>query len=219
MIGENEYHGRPLTTVYLSYTLVYMIENDIKIKSNKNKRFADLAALGEVVFHAGDLANIWRIRSRNTLAQTLSRYTRLGHLKRIHKGFYSLKDPKELDAQLLGLKALHRYAYISCESVLSKHGIINQSPLEITIVSSVSKRCTVAGRRYRSRKLADRFLHNMTGVDDVLSVPTASLPRAVADMLYFNPKTYFDAHGSNLIDWNRVKEIAGAVGYHIRLPQ
>lgn len=194
-----------------------MINNDIQIKSNKNKRFADLAASGEVVFHAGDLANIWGIKDRSTLAQTLSRYARLGYLKRIYKGFYSLKAPEEIDPYVLGLKSLHTYAYISCESVLAKHGVINQSPFEITIVSNVSRRFNVAGKRYRSRKLADRFLHNTAGIDDILSVPTASLQRAVADLLYFNPKAYFDAHGSNLIDWKEVAHIAATVGYSIRL--
>jgi len=37
------------------------------------------------------------------------------------------------------------------------------------------------------------------------------LERAVADILYFNPKFYFDS--PNLINWTKVEEIKKKVGY------
>ncbi len=40
----------------------------------------------------------------------------------------------------------------------------------------------------------------------------ATVERAVADLLYFNPKYYFD--GNSRIDWKKVKEIQGIIGYN-----
>jgi len=45
----------------------------------------------------------------------------------------------------------------------------------------------------------------------VNEINTASLERAVADILYFNPTYYFDAH--NIIDWTKVKNIQKEIGY------
>ena len=179
------------------------------------ERFARLAATGEQVFHAGDLANLWDIRRRETLYMTLSRYTAAGLLFRVYKGLYAIKQPNELDPYLLGVKALHAPAYVSCESVLFKNGAINQLPSEVTLVSTVSKRLTVAGTRFRSRKLRDIFLFNDTGIETKNGVRVATLPRAMADMLYFYPKKYFDAGNSKIIPWPKVRKIATAVGYPV----
>ena len=176
-----------------------------------NNRFAQLAALGMSVFHAGDMANLWHITNQNTLSKTLSRYASSGMIYRIHKGFYSIKKPSDLDPYLVGIKALHGPAYVSCESVLFDNGIINQSPQEITLVGRASKRFAIAGHRFRARKLRDIFLLNDIGITTKNGVRVASLDRAVADMLYFNPKKYFDALNPRLLD--NAKKITDAIGY------
>ncbi len=191
-----------------------------KNKQNKpivgrNQRFAILASRGELLFHAGDVATLWRIKNKNTLHKTLSRYVTQGLINRLHKGFYSLKAPSDIDPYLLGVKSLHTPAYVSCESVLFHDGVINQLPTEITLISGVSKRYIVAGKRFRSRKMRVQFLMNDTGIEMKNGVRVATLSRAVADMLYFNPKKYFDASNSKLIDWKLVGNVAKAVGYSI----
>lgn len=188
-------------------------------KSTKTRRFADLAVMGEVLFHAGDLANMWLISNKNTLHKTLSRYVESGLLFRIHKGFYSLTEPKKLTPYLLAVKALHGFVYVSCESILYEHGIINQKPLEVTVVSSASKRYEAAHIRCRSRKLDVRFLHNNAGIISEKGIRIASVSRAVADMLYFNPSAYFDAASSQLINWQEVRTIAATIGYTIHMPR
>ncbi|MFA6602142.1 MAG: hypothetical protein WCT02_04810, partial [Candidatus Paceibacterota bacterium] len=187
----------------------------IKMKS-KNGRFAKLAVLGEVVFHSGDAANIWDIKSGNTLHTTLSRYARQGLVYRLQKGLYSLKKAADLDPHLIGLKALHGPAYVSCETVLFSGSVVNQAPREITFVGGVSRRFTIAGIRFRCRKLHDRYLYNDAGIIVKNGIRRATLERAVADMLYFNPLKYFDSASSNLVDWNKVRQIAEAVGYEIK---
>jgi len=124
----------------------------------------------------------------------------------------------DINPFLLGVKAIHSLAYVSCESALYQNGILNQSPQEITIVSQFSKHFAIAGTRYRSRKMRNEFLFNDTGIETKDGIRTASLPRAVADMLYFNPGKYFDAGDSGIIPWGKVKGIADTVGYAIKIP-
>jgi len=178
------------------------------------RRFVEIARLGEVVFHVSDLANLWNINNSNTLYTTLKRYKQAGLIHRIQNGMYSLIPIDDLDPLLLGIKAMHKYAYISTETVLFREGIINQKPRSVTIISSVSKKFIINSNTYISRQLNDRYLFNPEGIRKSNKILTASVERAAADLLYFNAKTYFDA--ANLINWERVSEIQKALGYTIR---
>lgn len=182
---------------------------------NDKGRFAQLAKLGEIVFHANDLANLWNIRKRSTLYMTLSRYTKAGLLYRIYKGFYALKKPLEIDPMLLGTKAMHGPAYVTFETVLFNAGIINQPPQIITLAAGVSKRFSVVDIHYRARRLPDTMLFNDIGIEIKNNVRIATPPRAVVDILYINPKKYFDA--PELIDREDVREIAHALGVPVSL--
>lgn len=184
------------------------INNNKKLnRVSDGERFSKIALLNEVVFHANDLANIWNIQNENTLHKTLSRYVKRGLLNRIYNGFYSIKKIKELNPYFLGIKSLHRSGYISCESVLYENGVLNQKPQVITLVSSISKSFSVGDIHYRSRKMKDKYLFNDSGIEIVNGIRKASLSRAVADMLYFNKKKYFDSLDSSLINWNSVQKI------------
>lgn len=179
--------------------------------NKKQRRFADIASMGEIVFHVSDLANLWNISNSNTLYTTLKRYTQAGLIHRIQKGMYSLIPPDDLDPLLLGVKAVHKYAYISTETVLFREGIINQKPKSVTIISSISKKFSIAGNFYISRQLNDRYLFNPEGIYKIDKIQTASVERAAADLLYFNPEAYFDA--VNLMNWERISEIQKSLGY------
>lgn len=177
-------------------------------------RFAELARLEETVFHTDDLANLWHITNKNTLYTTLKRYVERGLILRIHKGFYSIKPLSELSPFLLGIKAMHEFAYISTETILAEEGIIQQQLPFITLVSGKTKRFSVADYRYYSRELAPEFLYQDNGItSDTRGARKAGLPRAVADLLYFNPRAYFDA--KHLIPWKEVRAIQKEIGYPI----
>ena len=179
----------------------------------KNNRFALLAAMSEQVFHIDDLANIWGITNAHTLRVTLSRYVKAGMLRRIYRGLYAIKDISTIDPFLIGVKAIHASAYISCETVLFNNGIINQPSRSIMIVSGSSKTFSVGSFDYRSKKMADRYLFNDAGINIENGVRIASTERALADAYYYNPLKYIDAHDSNLVDWKKYDEIVRAVGY------
>lgn len=181
--------------------------------SAADTRFAALARMGEMVFHARDAAVIWGITNVNTLHTILSRYARAGVLFRLQNGLYSVKPPHELDALLVGTKAIHGFCYVSTETVLSRVGLIQQHLSHITLVSTASRKFTLAGHAFRSRRMADAYLFNETGIAREGSIRIASPARAVADMLYFNPHYHFDA--SAHIDWDEVNRIQTVVGYSV----
>lgn len=186
------------------------------VKIQNLNRFAELARLGEIVFHTGDLANLWRITNKNTLYTTIKRYVEQDLLFRIHKGFYAIKPLREIDPYLLGAKALHGYAYVSCETILREQGIIQQEVSAITLVSGETKHFSIAGCHYYSRKLADTFLYQQNGITVMENgVRKASVERAIADLLYFNPHAYFDA--GNLVDWKKVRALQKEIGYPLTL--
>lgn len=189
-----------------------IVKNNNKLKKGLYiSRFLDLAKLQISVFHAGDLASLWQIQDTHNLHMTLKRYADKGLLVRIYRGLYSLKPVEQIDSRLLGIKALHSYAYISTETILAEVGIIQQKINLTTVISAKSKRFSIGSRNFYSRKLADKFLYNEIGIIERDGIKIATSERAVADLLYFNSKYYFDAE--KLIDWKKVKAIQKALGY------
>lgn len=170
-----------------------------------------IAQSGAKMFHTQDLAVLWGITKKNTLYTTIKRYVQKGALYPIQKGFYGIVPAEQLDPYELGLKALHHYAYISCETVLQEQGVINQVIQEIMVVSAQSIRFALAGHSFRSRQLQDRYLYNTTGIERRGSLLIASQDRAIADMLYFNPRTHFDMD----VNWRQVQIIQRQIGYPI----
>lgn len=173
------------------------------------QRMALLAKKREIIFHIDDLANLWEITDRNTLRVTLKRYTDAELIYRIYRGFYALQPLAELDPTILGAKAIHRFCYLSTETVLWREGFISQAPSIYTFVSDISKEFRIGPHRFKSRKLHDRYLYQPTGVNTNNNLKQATPKRAIADILYFNPKFHFDRP----ISWKKIKKIQKEIGY------
>lgn len=174
-------------------------------------RIDALLKQNQPLFHTRDLSLLWGITNNNHLYTTIKRYVDKGILIPIHKGFYSTLPLNQVDILKLGTSYLHRYAYVSCESVLSLAGIIFQAQNYLTLISSVSRKFTVASHHFLVRKLADAYLLNDAGITSQNSVLIASTARAVADLLYYNPRYHFD--NLDAIDWTQVAVIQKQVGY------
>lgn len=166
---------------------------------------------GRQLFHTNDLALLWGINNKNTLYTTIKRYIQKGILIPIHKGFYSTVPLTRIDSYKVIQGFLHRYCYISCETILFDHGVIFQKGDYVTAISNVSEKITIENQSYFVRKLKDNYLYNDRGIDKVDGVAIASLERAVADMLFFNSKYFFD--NRKIINWKKVKKIQREVGY------
>lgn len=181
------------------------------ITKTKNGKIQKLFGDPRQLYHTQDLAVLWGISNANTLYTTIKRYIKRGLLYKIYKGFYSIVLPAKIDPIRLGLSALHRYGYLSVESVLAKEGIIFQDIKYITLVSGISRRFEIGNQRFLVRKMKDNYLYNDIGIELQNGARTAIVERAVADTLYFNSNYHFDAEAR--INWEKVREIKNKIGY------
>lgn len=145
------------------------------------------------LFHTQDLSLIWGIENKNTLYTTIKRYIDKGILIPIKKGFYSTVSLDRIHPWLLGVSYLHRYAYVSCETILFLEGEIFQKGEMITLVSDISLRFEINGNFYLVRKMKDIYLYDTKGIKEKNGILVADRDRAIKDMLYFNPHYHFDA--------------------------
>lgn len=172
-------------------------------------RIAALASGNEKLFHIKDLANIWRILDVRLLRITINRYVKIGLLYQIYRGFYSLLPVEKLDTVSLGSKAIHGFCYLSTESVLFQAGYISQKIFTYTFVGEKNKKILIGNNNFLCRQLNARFLYNPEGIIQKDGILVAGIERAIADMLYFNPKYHFDRE----IDWGKIKSIQKKIGY------
>jgi len=174
-------------------------------------RISELIKLDRKIYHSNDLAILWGIANKNTLYTTIKRYVQKGVLIPVYKGLYSTVPLSKLNPLELGKAIIHRYTYLSTETVLAQAGVIAQTTYAYTFVSDQSKRVTVGSISFLFRKLKDEYLYNPSGVINQNGIFVATNERAVADMLYFNPKYHFDVPES--VDFDKVKAIQREVGY------
>ena len=163
------------------------------------------------LFTTEDLCVLWGVTNKETLNKTVYRYAKKGLLYRVRRGLYSKIPLNNLDQKELGQALLGKNSYLSTESVLAIHGVIVQSISSYTFVGETSQKIQVGSESFLSRKITPQLLLNRSGIVDNVNYSTASLERAVADMLYYSPKYYFD--NDKPINWDKVKEIKSLVGY------
>jgi predicted transcriptional regulator of viral defense system len=174
-------------------------------------RLSELIQQDRKLFHTNDLAVLWGIANKHTLYMTITRYIDKGVLFPVYKGLYSTVPLASLNPLELGQAIIHRYTYLSTETVLTQAGVISQAVYDYTFVADKSKSVSVGRWSFRYRQLKDDYLHNPAGINNQKGVFVASTERAVADMLYFNPKYHFDVPES--IDFDKVRSIQIDIGY------
>jgi predicted transcriptional regulator of viral defense system len=164
------------------------------------------------LFHTSDLKVLWNISNQNTLYKTITRLIKKKVLISVQKGFYSVIPLNQLDPIEIGFRAINHFSYLSTESVLSKNGIINQSPTKITFVSSSPANFNINEVSYLVRQLKPQCLNNSVGIiQNDKGVFVATTERAIADMLYFQPNYHFDAN--SIINWDLVKSYQQQINY------
>ncbi len=174
-------------------------------------RINELIKLDRKLYHTNDLAVLWDISNKNTLYTTIKRYVKKGILIPIFKGLYSTVPIQQLDPIELGKAIIHRYTYLSTESVLAQEGVITQITYAYTFVSGLHKKVVVQGMSFLFRKLKDEYLYHPAGIVNQNGSYIATTERAAADMLYFNPSYHFDLREN--IDFEKVRHIQEEVGY------
>ncbi|MFZ2095048.1 MAG: hypothetical protein WAV05_00285 [Anaerolineales bacterium] len=174
-------------------------------------RISELIQLDKKLVHTNDLAILWGIKNRQTLYQTITRYIDKGILFQVYKGLYATVPPESLNPLELGRAIIHRYAYLTTETVLAQAGVISQRVFAYTFATDQSKHLSVGQWTFRFRKLKEIYLYNTAGIDEQNGSFVATLERAVADMLYFNPRYHFDLREA--IDFEKVHALQREIGY------
>lgn len=174
-------------------------------------RINKLIGLDQQLLRTNDLAVLWGMKNRNHLYTTISRYLNRQILFPVFKGLYSTVPIHELNPLDLGKAIIHRYTYLSTESVLAQAGVISQATYAYTFISSLSKQVSVGEWTFRYRQMKYEYLYNPVGIQTKYGHKIATIERAVADLLYYNPNYYFDI--PDLINFDRVQEIQNEVGY------
>ncbi len=151
------------------------------------------------------------MRNRQTLYQTISRYVKKGVLFPIYKGLYATIPVNDLNPLDLGPAIIHRFTYLSTETILAQGGVISQSIYDFTYIANISKRVSVGQWTFRYRQMKEDYLFNPTGIESSSSRLFATLERAAADMLYYEPNYYFDS--PEMLDLDKMEEIQEKVGY------
>jgi hypothetical protein len=174
-------------------------------------RINELLQSDRKLFHTNDLAILWGISNRQTLYMTISRYIDSGVLFPVYKGLYATIPVDSIDPLELGVAIIHRYAYLSTETVLSQAGVLSQIVYDYTFISDQSRRVTVGAWSFRYRQMKAEYLFNPIGIVREKQVFVASLERAAADLLYYAPDYHFDVTAH--INFEQVRSIQKQVGY------
>jgi len=162
-------------------------------------------------FSLRDLGVLWGVSNDKTLATTVYRYAKKGFLYRLRKGVYSKIPLNNLNYKEIGCAIFSKGSYLSMESVLAMRGVIGQSVQDYTFVGELSQRVKIEKKSYLCRKMSPQYLLNRAGIVESSNYSEALLERAVADVLYYSPKYYFD--NEKPINWDKVKKIKSLVGY------
>ncbi|MBK5218914.1 MAG: type IV toxin-antitoxin system AbiEi family antitoxin domain-containing protein [Thermoleophilia bacterium] len=100
--------------------------------------YAELRRLGQPVFTTREAAALWR-SEQTSASRRLGSLEKAGLVRRVQRGLWAL-DP-EIDPRVVGpYLTAPLPSYISLFSALSRHGMIEQIPRQISIVSTARPR-------------------------------------------------------------------------------
>lgn len=147
------------------------------------KKLTKLYATNRSIFTTNELMLYWGYENKNSLYVEISRLIKNNYLKPIKKGLYMLATASPDLFEIAG--KLYPNSYISFETVLAQHSIINQwygsvflaGPRTLTIKNQFGT--------FKYRKLPDFILTNRIGIQNIDNKYfIATKERAVCDYFY-----------------------------------
>jgi predicted transcriptional regulator of viral defense system len=149
--------------------------------------YRELKGIGRPVLSSAEAAAAWQV-SPATTAQRLRALLDSGVIRRVRRGLWSL-DP-EIDPFAIGpYLTAPRPAYVSLWSALAKHGMIDQIPRSISLISTDrARRITTALGVYEVHRIAPELFAGYGS--DKQGVYMAVPEKALFDLVYVR-----SAHG------------------------
>ncbi len=163
------------------------------------------------VFGNSELALLWGITNKNTLRTTLARYQKRGMLFRLYTGIYSVLPIAKLNLYEIGCAIAGPLSYISCETILSTEGFINQPIYTITLMGKKRKEFLINNQKYLCRYLNPRFLINRLDILQKNGYSIASPLRASVDLKRVQPNYHLD--GASQINQKDLTKLQKQLGY------
>lgn len=150
---------------------------------------------GKRVYHLSELMKLSGL-SESSIRRTLLRMVQRKMLLRLGKGWYANSFQRPGLEEIVGI--LYPPCYISTESALSMHGIVDQVPQLVTCVTTNKTKVfsTDLGEVSYSHIKADLFF----GYDVVDRIPLAKAEKAVLDYVYLQKQNGLEPM---LDEWNR----------------
>jgi hypothetical protein len=123
------------------------------------------------------------------LKRRLHYYVKKGELYSIRRGLYA-KD-RNYDRFEVATK-IYTPAYISFETILVQTGVIFQHYDTIFVATYQTKEIECDNQAYAFRKIKDKILTNVMGIENKGNYFAASKERAFLDVIYLNKQYHFD---------------------------
>lgn len=138
----------------------------------------------------------------DTVRVQLSRWVARGRLLRIHKGWYTLREPfrrVRLDLNVVA-STINRASYVSLQSALAHHGVIPEYVAETTCVTTGRPRVidSAVGRivyRHVKRQAFFGYSQEPSGMQEAF---IATAEKALLDLFYLTPGSDDPAYVSEL---------------------
>ena len=161
------------------------------------------------IFSLSDLIRIFPA-NKEVLKHFLSRHAKEGHLVRLKRGLYTLKNftPDEMTLA----NRLYIPSYLSLEYALSYYSIIPESVYSVTSVTTKPTRTFVClGKTFTYQKIKHKAFFEYTAKErNEGSVFIASPEKAMADYLYFvslGTRNRNDRTNWKVVDIEKIKNI------------
>lgn len=189
---------------------MYAGSNDISYsqftKYMENK-ILSLYKAKSTVFTAKEIGLIWNEDNSNRLKSKLKYYADQGNLIRLRRGIYAKPNYDIYEAAI----KTYSPSYISFETALRNEGVIFQHYETIFAAGYLSRAIELTGgQKIVYRKMKKSILLNKAGVRKEKGFFIAEKERAFLDMIYINPRYYFDNLGN--IDWKKCFDLEKIYG-------
>ena len=158
-------------------------------QNNKSELIPAIYSDIRTVFRLKDIAMITGETNFQSLNKKLNYHVKTGKLQNPRKGIYTkpVYNPEEMACTIF------TPSYISLEYVLQKAGVLFQYDSRISIVCNLSRSVEIENQTYVFRKIkGDLFINKNGIIRKENQINIASPERAFLDLLYLNPKYYFD---------------------------
>lgn len=171
-------------------------------KLGKGEYLELLLRSAKTVFSTKDAALLWGEERKDTITARLYKYAKAGKLIRLRHGLYA-KDTHYNRFELA--TRIYTPSYVSFETVLTRTGVNFQYYTTLFVASTSNREVVVDDQVISYIRMKDTVLSDMTGIERIDGISTATKERAFLDRIYISKDYHFD--NLDVLDWDKVFEI------------